>query len=255
MRKLPLRLCAVAFGAWLCLFFAACGLDQVYLLSEPTVIYNNVYDDTTDYTRWYVEFLTNETGNSDYYPSRGNAFTFLGTEVYYKIYNNVSTLRSHRNSIESLNDSTNYSAAATRLVETYRYQTLGTNSGTVWSPFVECRERNTRVRIRLTSYGDEEDFRAGVWFDGQDMNVVPYRNGGRYSFDFFNKADDKNPSTPNIPPVETVSNDGDYWHTASGGSDAYYVQLYAVAVGRDSNYTPAYSLVLDLGVIPILKNQ
>ena len=35
----------------------------------------------------------------------------------------------------------------------------------------------------------------------------------------------------------------------------YGMQLYAVAVGRDGNYTPSYSLVLDLGTIPILKNQ
>ena len=255
MRKLPLRLCAVAFGAWSCLFFAACGLDQVYLLEPPTAILHRALVGT-DFTQWYVEFITNEAGNAAYYPSRGNSFVFLGTEIYYKIYDNEDTLQSHKRSIESVNSASYYSESASRMITTYQYQPLDLQSGRIWFPFVECREKNTKVRIRLVSYqGDDTDpnYKAGVRFDDIDQNVVPYRNGRSNSFDFFRAEKESSPS--NKTDVRPSDNDSDYWHTASGDSDDYYVQLYAVAVGRDSNYTPSYSRVLDLGTISILKNQ
>ena len=253
MRKLPLRLCAVAFGAWSCLFFAACGLDQVYLLEPPIVKNNNVNPDTTEPNNWYVEFITNETGNAAYYPSRGNSFVFLGTEIYYKIYNNKDALQSQTRSIESVNSASYYSEAASRMITTYQYQQLDLQSGRIWFPFVECREKNTKVHIRLVSYQGNDIapiYKAGVLFDDDDQNVVPYRNGSRKSFDFFRI--DKEPfNTTDVPPLK---GDADYYHSNSDDGK-YYVQLYAVAVGRDSNYTPSYSRVLDLGAIPILKNQ
>lgn len=237
---------------WSCLFFAACGLDQFYLLEEPTVTYNTVYYSTDDYMRWYVEFLTNETANSEYYPAKKNAFTFLGTEIYYKIYDSTATLSSHKSRVEAVNKSDYYSNAATMLIETFKYQTLGTDKGVWQTPFVECSEKNTRVRIRLMSYNDtNDDLRASVRFGGVDMGIVPRRNDSRYSFDFFNKAEER----PRESNVEPVDGDSDYWRTGSGSQEAYYVQLYAVAVGRNNNYTLSYSLVLDLGTIPILKNQ
>lgn len=252
MRKLPLRLYAVAFGAWSCLFFAACGLDQVYLLEPPTAILHNVYVDTDSPAQWYVEFITNDTGNAAYYPSRGNSFVFLGTEIYYKIYNNKNTLQSHKNSINSVNTASYYSEAASRMITTYHYQTLGLKPELGWTPFVGCDETgNKRVYIRLTDVapdGNTETFKAGVKFNDTDKNVVPYRNGNRYSFDFFNKAQE-NPRVTNIQPS---NGDADYYHSNSDDGK-YYVHLYAVAVGRDSNYTPSYSPVLDLGVIPILN--
>ncbi len=247
-RRCFLTVCSL----WPCLFFAACGLDQFYLLEEPTVVYNEVYASTDDYMKWYVDFLTNETMNSDYYPSKKNAFTFLGTEIYYKIYDSTTTLSSHKKRVEDVNKSEYYSNAATLLTETFKYQTLGTNVGGWASPFVECTEKNTRVRIRLMSYDDtNDDLKAGVRFDGVDKGVVPRRNDNRYSFDFFNKAEE----TPRESNVEPADGDSDYWRTGTGSPEAYYVQLYAVAVGRNNNFTPSYSLVLDLGTIPILKNQ
>ena len=254
MRKLPLRLYAVAFGAWSCLFFAACGLDQVYLLEPPIVRNNNVYVNTELPENWYVEFITNEAGNAAYYPSRGNSFVFLGTEIYYKIYNNVDTLQSHKRSIESVNSASYYSESASRMITTYQYQPLDLQSGRIWFPFVECREKNTKVHIRLVSYqGKDTDptYKAGVWFDDDDQNVVPYRNGNNRSFDFFNDANEQ-PPVRNVPPN---SGDNDFSPGTGGGAVIYYVQLYAVAVGRDSNYTPSYSPVLDLGTIPIYKQK
>ena len=143
------------------------------------------------------------------------------------------------------------------MIETYHYQALGTNPEQNWTPFVECREKNQRVRIRLKSYGTNptEELAAGIIIDNETKNVVPYRNGNRYSFDFFNDAEDTASDTPNREPEATDDNSGDYWYTQGTDTETYYVQLYAVAVGRDNNYTPSYSLVLDLGTIPIKKGE
>ena len=65
-----------------CLCFFGCGLEEYYVLEAPFRIYNTPNADTT-YDNKYFDFVTNETGNAGISPS----FNFLGTAVYYKIYN------------------------------------------------------------------------------------------------------------------------------------------------------------------------
>ena len=57
--------------------------------------------------------------------------------------------------------------------------------------------------------------------------------------------------------VEPSESDGDYKHNDSASaSDTYYVQFFAVGVAFDgSSLSNAYSLVLDLGSVPIIKNK
>ena len=85
--------------------------------------------------------------------------------------------------------------------------------------------------------------------------VVPYRtvSGASRSFDLF---DDYN--TKELLNSEPIEGDADYWYTSSGFStdypDTYFVQLYAVGVALDtSTCSNTYSLVLNLGTIPISK--
>ena len=81
--------------------------------------------------------------------------------------------------------------------------------------------------------------------------IVPARNNGK-SFDFFDEQDTD--SDENVEPSES---DGDYKHNDSASaSDTYYVQFFAVGVAFDgSSLSNAYSLVLDLGSVPIIKNK
>lgn len=293
------RFTALLFSACMCaglLLLSSCGLDEYYILEAPSVTDNiSTYD--KEYLYRYVEFFTNESGNSDYYPSKKASFVFLGTEIYYKIYNNYSTLSTQKSAISSVNTTSNYSAAATKIIETYTYQTLGTKPATGWSPFIECAEQNRKVYIRLNSYGtgsyyeysgtyyvlnasvaingtyygqtDTYSVSNNVWTNSSgtvvsydDIKsdfVVPGRilkkNGYSLTFDFF----DNNNDDDNTYDIEPVKGDSDYCYTDSSSTstgfedDTYYVQLYAVAVGRDANYTNSYSLVLDLGTIPVKK--
>ena len=279
-----------------CFFFTTCGLDEYYILSEPVTSYGTSITSTVTWDEWYVDFITNEVLNADYYPSKNAGFVFLGTGVYYKIYNSASVLESHRSQIENVNTQSNYSAAATKMIETYGYQPLDTYPSMDWTPFVACAERNQRVQFRLKSYSNASaaadfsalhrtnaciafdgryygfaagstlidsfayDESAEQWLDGNNNPVsfdaitflIPYRNIGQYSFDFFD--DDENDSS-HVRDREPQDGDVDYYYSSGVSTETYYVQLYAVAVGRDTNYTTSYSLVLDLGTIPIKKGE
>ncbi len=238
------------------LFFAtflfSCGLDDVVTVESPTITYHDPLYSNSDYLTHYFDFLSaDDSGDS-----------FMGTEVYYKIYNNSSTLVTERDSINSVNTATNSSAAATRMIDTYTYQPLGTSPQNGKSIFVDSKN-SVRITLRLKSYkgnenhegSDWHNFRAGI--DGYTYNytqVVPFRSGNQKSFDFFDDDDNDVNGTRDVEPVES---DPDYKHSSSASaSDTYYVQLFAVGVAYDqTTLSNAYSLVLDLGSVSIKKEK
>lgn len=287
-----------------CFFLFGCGLETVVVIEPPITNYGSSIYSTKDPLNWYCDFVTREIDNGEL-----TGATFIGTEVYYKIYNNYSTLQSHRSAVSAVNTSSNNTAAATKVIESYTYQRLNVNPDQGNAVFVPTviyddplpEKIDRRVYFRLKNYGKKSDerlpsiqFRAAIsypygdgeadylgytamgnttyrytkgtdtWTDStgmipvdyNDINfVVPYRtvSGGNRSFDFFDDYETKN--TINVEPVE---GDIDYQYTSSGFSsdypDTYFVQLYAVSVALDTNScSNTYSLVLDLGTIPIAK--
>jgi len=273
-----------------CFFLFGCGLETVVVIEAPTTNYGSSIYSTTDALYWYCDFVTREIDNNELAGA-----TFIGTEVYYKIYNNYSTLQSHRSAVSAVNTSSNNTAAATKVIESYTYQRLNVNPDQGNAVFVPATNSDKRVYFRLKTHKGSTgiQFRAAIsypygdgyasylgytaagnttylytkatdtWTDSagnpvdyNDINfVVPYRtvSGGNRSFDFFDDNNTKN--TINVEPVE---GDIDYQYTSSGFSsdypNTYFVQLYAVSVALDTNSCAnTYSLVLDLGTIPIAK--
>ncbi|MBR0031161.1 MAG: hypothetical protein IJP61_02570 [Treponema sp.] len=236
--------------------FCACGLDEVTYVSEPSVTNNSPLYYNSDYLTWYSDFTTAESNQ---------AASFIGTDVYYKIYNNYSTLVSQRNSILAVNTASNGTSAATRMIESYTFQPLGTNRGSD-TVFVTKSGSNKRIRIRLKTYKGNESYSGDDMYTrracviggkfGTDGSFVPYRNGNSKSFDFFNDANN-NVSDPTNTNVEPVNGDSDYNHNSSASeTNTYYVQLFAVGVVFDSNtLSNSFSLVLDLGSVPIRKGN
>ena len=247
------------------IFVFSCGLEEVLSLDAPTVTQNNPLYSSTDYLTWYSAFTTEESSQPE---------QFIGTEVYYKIYNNYSSLTSQRSAILSVNTTSNSSAAATRMIETYTYQPLGTSVNTGRVVFVPNSGSNRRVIIRLKNYldgsgvtGDSDrfnfvaciGFRSGESFDYtyDGDYYIPYRNGNSKSFDFFDYDEDNKGGSRDVEPVE---GDSDYFHNSNGFSEGYentyFVQLFAVAKAWNTDTcAPSYSLVLDLGSIPIKKGE
>ena len=233
------------FLAACCLCFFGCGLEEYYVLEAPFRIYNAPNAATT-YDNKYFDFVTNETANA----AISTSFDFLGTAVYYKIYNRYESIGSVTSALSSANNSTEYSAAATLLINTYKYRELGTASGTT-TPLIASTGADRRIYIRLTNYQTDPSYLAKVivGYTGSSVAAgtwIPKREGNRYSFDF-GRTGSENP--------EPATGDDDYNYSSSGFSSAYpntyFVDLYAVSVGRDTTYTTYYSKVLHLGTVAV----
>ena len=245
------------FGMCLVYMFASCGIDEVFYLDAPSITYNVPTYETTDYTAKYVAFQTEEDQDD------GGDYTFDGTAVYYKIYNNYSTMVSRNSAIASVNTSSNSDAAAIKVIETYGYKELGSRSasgGTLGSPLISDGGSNRSVYIRLTTYGNYASWTSTAFTpkiligansdDGSVPAYVPMRNGNSKSFDFGRSSSDGfDESVAAVP----SSSDDDVVYGSFSAENTWYVDLYAVAVGHDNSFSQYYSLVLHLGAIPIVS--
>ena len=247
-----------------CLFgFTACGLDEFYEL-DPPVRCNNQPDTDTEFASRYFEFTTNETGeNNKNYIDPSSSFKFLGTAIYYKIYNNLEKMQTDITQISVLINSTNYSNAVSKIRETLSYQELGTvkiedtqRKETSINPLISAQGKNRTVYIRLTNYQDTKEFSARILIDKEplkagDFELYPSRSGSNKSFDFGRTEDDKEVHVePSQGDVDFV--DGTFTEPEN---KKYYVNMYAIAVGRDTTYTTYYSKALHVGSVSITATE
>lgn len=252
---------ALIFSMLLC----TCGLDTFYYLDPPVTDGHTAYYTASDPLTLYFSFITNEEsslGDNYLFFESGSDFSFLGTEVYYKIYNNYSTMVSVENSINSLNSSSsNYSQAAESLIESRGYKPLKLSRGN-FSPLIQAggSPQNRHVYIRLNDYGTETDYQSGICVGTSQMSkytpssaltyagsaVYPRRFiDSKYGFNF--GKDDDNP----VP----ANGDSDVYYTSASEEGVWYVDMYAISIGRDSSYSTSYSKVLFLGSIKISEDD
>lgn len=237
---------------------ASCGLDTFYYLDPPLNDVHQAGLSSTDESQNYFSCRTNEessTGsNSEYFGSAD--LLFLGTEIYYRIYTNSSTMASVENSVSSMLSATNYSSATEYLISTKKYKPLGITHGSI-SPLIKAGSspQNRYVYIRLTEYG--EDFPNGaicvsdsilrtpsadkeLTFGGDP--VYPCRSVESRGFNF---------GKPGVPLPQSGDDDVEY---GSGPEDGkWYVDMYAVSVGRDSSYALSYSQPYRMGAVLITE--
>lgn len=228
-----------------CLFFGgSCGLEEVIVVDEPTVTYNNPLYSDSNYANFYCEFLTSESNQLE---------SFIGTEVYYKIYNNSTTLVSEQSSITSVNTSSNTGAAATRMIDSYSYQQLGSSPQNPDSIFIPSGGSNRKIYIRPVDNGIGDDLKADIRINDISVGRIPFRYSNDKSFDFFDNDDSDSSDKVDVEPVD---GDLDYKRSSTAtDSEKYFIQFFAVGVAFDPNsLTRSYSPVLDLGSIPIIKD-
>lgn len=149
--------------------------------------------------------------------------------------------------IEAVNNSTNYSAAAERMIG-LDYKELNTANGILGSFAAD-----KHVRIRLTNNKEtsptEINNNAQIEVDGINVGIPRRLRGNSYSFDFgrYGKSEY---ADPNIIYNSPTSNDDDF-EDGTVSDNKYYVDMYAVAVGRDTTFKKYYSNVTYLGSITI----
>lgn len=223
------------------LLFANCGLETIYYLREPS-IGKEVHYDNVDRRLDYFYFITGNNRNLE-----GSDFSYKGTEIYYKIFNNKSALSSSYNSINSTLSSSDISAAANMLINTKKYR-----------PLISDRTRETPL---ITSHSTAFEIRLNKYFDNPShiMEVgtgavigLPRRNfssGNKlYGFEFSNDDRDNNP-------LPTSKDEDVEWSSSSSESGCWYVDVWAFSTGRDNSYTWSYSKALHLGSITIRESE
>ncbi len=238
-----------------CLIFTTCGLETFYYLDPPIDSGHTTRWDTEDGANAYFSFITNETGSNG---SLGGDFNFQGTEVYYNIFASTSTMESVQSSIDSLNTKSDVSAAAESMIKTYGYQNLlyrpsGSSKTRTSTPLIPYSGENRSVYIRLNTPRDSFDIEymqpAICYSDNYDKDNLlgtPRRKTGsnNYGFEFTKKG-----SGSSSNPVPT-NGDSDLYSSSSSDS-TWYIDMWAVSVGRDASYSPSYSRMLHLGSVSI----
>ena len=231
----------------ICLFFS-CGLDVIIYIEPPEVyehrpeVYDEIFD--IDWENRYFEFLTNERENLDI-PE------FVGTSIYYKIYNSYSTMVSERSNLEDLsNDDETSSRAPTQLIEGYKYCLLNNRT-----PLVRSANKDQKVLVRLTDYQVEsyqeallkgEESQAARIMIGGEFYSLPLRVDGKSTFNF--GRDGENDFVP-------TKDDIDVEFTTTTEEGIWYVCMFAVGVGLDETFTDIYSNILYLGTVAIDSNS
>ena len=218
---------------YLILFNTSCGLDTFYELNAPRAVIHQPDCTSIDYSESYFEFYSADK------PDPGVPVTFLGTEVYYKIYKSSSQLKSDVESIQAIANKGNSSAAADELIlksEKY-YQPLRTSNHT--GDNVLISDIDKRVHIRLSDY---QLYPAQIVIDDTNDIGKPVRALDKTKYFNFKSSD-----TDTIP----LGTDKDTSTSGSSSDDDWYVAMFAVAVGRSQIFEPIYSNVLYLGSVRI----
>lgn len=234
----------ISFLIVVCLFIfnTACGLDVLYVIESPNA--NTVLSASLEPNERTFKFTTNESVSIE-------GIMLVGTDVYYKIYDNLDKLQSD---VSYINSTDNNVSSRDRLISGGKnYKTLGA-SGYSASPLIKYTGSNRSIEIRLTDYhiNSGSPYYSGIWINGENLNnsqnrVVPIRNiseNDRNRFNFGRDTDSRKP----------LSDDSDSNVTSNSEEGIYYVSMFAVTVGHDTAYTNYYSEPAYLGYVKIDSN-
>lgn len=233
----------VMIYSFLCI---SCGLDVYYIL-EPPELEGSPADNAL--SRVFT-FRTNDAGNS-------SMDIFIGTSVFYKIYNNQSSLTSDQISISSSN--TQYSDSGYNKLSSLGYQQLVLSTDV--DPLIEKSTVNRSIEIRLFTEGSTDNpYLAGVKVSGNYLkdgsaNAIPLRINDK-TFQLY--STNKTTTVNNYVYTNTIPLNSDEdvkYSTTFTTDDTWYVNAYAVSVGRTSTFTLKYSQLTALGSIVISKTS
>lgn len=220
-RRIGCLFCAVWF---LCL--CSCGLETFYFLDPP--ISDVELENPSDPAQRVFSFQSvSNSASSD---------IFVGTAVYYRLYNSQSTMNSNMATIENINDE--YSDAAMNRMISFGFQPIALGNSEL---IVEKSEGVAKVKIRIFTEGT---YKAEVLID-DDGKGVPLRFPLRKGFSFYPVEEE---TEEEFPVPKEGDEDTNY---SSAGGEIWYILAYAVSVGRSMELTPVYSQVTPLGWLSV----
>lgn len=239
------------------LLFTGCGIDNYIFLYPIDQILNNP-SGSQDLLTQYFHFRTVDEKNADNDP-----VNFKGYEIYYRIYNNKSTLNQDISSISTFAGN-NADLIFNWLKETKKYHRLSCVKNPFFIPLIPTATLNRDVYIRLKNYN--EIVLSGVFVGNlqiyspadQEVKLVPL-NGTSADFGLPLRTDAngitsiQKENTRYFFDYENInSEDSDVTYTTSSENEGnWYVQAYVFAYGSDSSYNSIYSSFFSLGYITI----
>ncbi len=240
VQTLQRKIIAFLFSCLCSLLFFSCGLETSYYVDSPSIVGTSPSHGSADKALHFFCFRTAEDTST-------GTFSYLGTEVYYKIYNNTSLLQNRITSLEAVPDSSRRDSLIS-----YGYKTLNLEDGAAPAPLIQ--ESDVYAYIRLADYNtsNSPDYKAVICTSSSAMTKyensatvigAPRRNiNSSYGFDF--GRDSSNP----VP----AASDSDYNASSATVKDTYYIDVYAVTVGEDTaDGTKSYSGAVHLGSVPV----
>lgn len=228
------RIFVSVFAVAACLFFFACGIPVYYVIEPPQADHIPTAD-TGDISQRYFSFICPYSSSTD-----NSEFLLQGTEIYYKIYDTRSDMDSDISNISGRN--TEYSEDGYRRMTELGYKEMRSSTGD--TPIIRKITSTRTIRVRLSTEGA---YSAEIYDETNNQRLsVPMRidtistAGGNKSFTF----------TSNYKPSPDDS-DTRIRSTEDSNNGPWYINLYAVSVGRDLSFAQHYSSVLHLGNLEI----
>ena len=211
------------FTCILFLLLFSCGLEVYYFVEPPfnSVVISNPPDETFQ----VFSFTTADSRNTD--PSVvGNSVVFLGTDVYYKIYTDLSVLESQKSTINTAN--LEYTENGINKLNSLGFQKITSNPYS--DPLIRKSSSNQTVKIRL--------FDTSVYKSNIDISGVDVGKPLRYDGSSFNIRSGEI--------LEGLDING------NPNSDSnYYVLMYAVSVSTVNLSQRIYSSLCPLGYLQL----
>ncbi|HPX26237.1 MAG TPA: hypothetical protein PLG87_05485 [Treponemataceae bacterium] len=218
------------------IFFAAvsvsCGLPVYNALYPPTAY----AQPSNDPLNRFFSFNTADSNNA-------GMDIYQGVNIYYRIYNDPVARDADINSINTSN--TEFSDNGMRRLQNMGYNELFLSKriDTRNDTLIPLESTNRKIQVRLFTEGfSESPYAAGIRVNNIPIaGSIPVRAVLSNSFDFF--------GTGPLP----ESTDSDVKINTALGTDVWYVNAYAVSVGRNTSFQYFYSSLLHLGYITIEK--
>ena len=254
--RCPSNASALCLAA-LFVLFAACGIE-VYIYLEPVSTYINKPGSAADEALNYVAFVTSDIANYD-----SAEDYFKGFEIYYRIYNNITTLNSDVSAIDSYSEDTDTQALAySYLISTKSYSRLTGSSRLTGYPLIEASDSaspaNRAVYIRMYN-AVSGSYTAGIKVYTLASSQSDSENGtllydyGSARRTISSVSRNQNKYTFQIDYI--TSSDSDVsWSTSSTSDGTLYVQFYVMAYGYDESFSNIYSIPYNLGYITLTED-
>lgn len=223
-----------------CIFFISCGLETVSYITAPEL---NYLPENTDSLQRIYQFTTSDSLNSD-------EPTYVGTTIYYRIYNNKTKMNSDINSIQNVNDDV-VDVGFNRMRDLNFVELGSSKKSLLDSPLFERKFIDEEIIVRLYREGDSELFYpyfevGGNYIQASGINVIPLRAEASKSFQFYDYLTDE--KTDDFPQPDDI----DVQYDSSAQDTKWYVCAYAVSVGFISEtYSNYYSQLVYLGYIVV----